>query len=187
MPLNSSSSRNSSPVPGDAEVSTTSGKRKVSSEIPRLVDNKRRHMERTLSQAQRDQLLLNSAKDYVVMKRDMMAAIDKSNQSLDQSIDKMTNCLTAIGEGIASGIKLMAQALIQQPNQYVPAPYPPQYMYGPPGMAAPSISMHNTPSTMSPSGQHNGLQNQYCATNSGNSLSSAGHTYYGNDNLDSNF
>ena len=132
MSLDSTSLKNS--LSGD--TNTTCNKRKTSSEIPRLVDNKQCHMEKHY-QAQRDQLLLNSAKEDVIMKREMMAAFEKSNQSLEQSIGKMTNCLTLLGEGIASGIKMMAQALMQQP----------QYMYGHPGMAAPTINIPSTSST----------------------------------------
>jgi len=51
------------------------GKVKVSvSNIPKLVDNKRRHMEKSLSQAQRDRLLMSTAKEDLLMKKDMLEA-----------------------------------------------------------------------------------------------------------------
>ena len=46
------------------------------SNIPKLVDNKRRHMEKTLSQAQRDQLLMNTAKEDLLMKREMVKSFE---------------------------------------------------------------------------------------------------------------
>ena len=68
-------------IPSDSTSpkNSSSGKKKStpkrrSTQIPRLVDNKRSHREKALSQAQHDQLLLNSTKEDVIMKREMMAA-----------------------------------------------------------------------------------------------------------------
>ncbi|CAH3023629.1 unnamed protein product [Porites evermanni] len=47
------------------------------SNIPKLVDNKRRHMEKTLSQAQRDQLLMNTAKEELLMKSEMVKSFEQ--------------------------------------------------------------------------------------------------------------
>jgi len=90
--------------------------------IPKLVDNKRKHMEKRLSQAQRDQVLMNSAKEDVIMKKSMMEMFEKSNKTLEDSITKMTTCLTSLGEGIAAGMQMLAMALSQ--NQ-APAPHHP--------------------------------------------------------------
>ena len=63
------------------------------SNIPKLVDSKRRHMEKTLSQVQRDQLLMNTAKEDLLMKKEMMELFQQSNKTLEKSISKMTMCL----------------------------------------------------------------------------------------------
>ena len=60
-------------------------------------------MEKALSQAQRDQLLMNTAKEDVFMKREMLKSFDQSNKIMKESIGKMTACLTSLGEGIATG------------------------------------------------------------------------------------
>lgn len=39
------------------------------SSIPKLVDNKRKHMEKKLSQVQRDQILMNNAEEDMQMKK----------------------------------------------------------------------------------------------------------------------
>ena len=57
-------------------------------------------MEKGLSQAQRDHLLLKQGKDDAAMKQQMVDAFDRSNQTLDNSITRMTNCLSSLGEGI---------------------------------------------------------------------------------------
>ena len=61
-------------------------------------------MEKTLSQAQRDQLLMNTAKEDLLMKKEMMESFQQSNKTLEESISKMTMCLTSLGDGIASGM-----------------------------------------------------------------------------------
>lgn len=90
-------------------------------------------MEKGLSQAQRDQILMNTAKEEVMMKKQMLDAFEKSNNTLDESLSRMTNCLNSLGEGISSGMKMIAMALAgapPQPNptQFVSAPtYQPNY------------------------------------------------------------
>ena len=96
------------------------GEVRVSS-IPKLVDNKRKHMEKRLSQTQKYQFLMSTAKDDLMMKKDMLEAFEKSNKTLDDAISKMTNCLTSLGNGIAQGMQMLATAMAN------PRPPPPHY------------------------------------------------------------
>ena len=73
-------------------------------------------MEKTLSQAQRDQLLMNTAKEDLLMKREMVKSFEQSNKSLEDSISKMTTCLTSLRDGIAKGMQMMAMSLSAQFN-----------------------------------------------------------------------
>ena len=73
-------------------------------------------MEKALSQAQRDQLLMNTAKEDVFMKREMLKSFDKSNKIMEESIGKMTACLTSLGEGIATGMRMLANAIADTPS-----------------------------------------------------------------------
>ena len=93
------------------------------SKFPKLVDNKRKHMEKGLSQAQRHHLLLKQGKEDALIKQQMVDAFDRSYQTLENSITKMTNCLSSLGEGIASGMQMLAMALAG-PQQQVRAQYP---------------------------------------------------------------
>ena len=90
------------------------------------MDNKRKHMEKALSQAQRDQLLVNTAKEDVFMKREMLKSFDKSNKIMEESIGKMTACLTSLGEGIATGMRMLANA-IADTRHPAPQAYPSQF------------------------------------------------------------
>lgn len=81
-------------------------------------------MEKSLSQAQRDHLLMSTAKEDMHLKKDMLAAFERSNKTLDDSISKMTTCLTSLGEGIALGMRMLAMALANPPANPSPAmPY----------------------------------------------------------------
>ena len=56
----------------------SNGKRKASDKTIKLVDNKRKHMERELSAAQRDKLLIDEAKEEKQFKKDMAQAMRDS-------------------------------------------------------------------------------------------------------------
>eukprot|EP00794_Sanderia_malayensis_P002149 gene2149-2445_t len=65
---------------GDETGESNMRKRKVmENPAPKLIDNKRRHMERQLSAAQRDQLHLNEAKEDSQFKRDIAKGMRQSN------------------------------------------------------------------------------------------------------------
>ena len=101
--------------------------------IPKVVDNKRKHMLKILSQSQIDQLLMNT------MKEDMLLNFG--------TITRITTCLTSIGDGIASGMELLAKALTQ--NQPV---HPPRFAN--PAFYYPTSQAHKYP------GQCGGLNTQ---------------------------
>ena len=111
-------------------------------------------MEKRLSQAQRDQVLMTSAKEDMLMKKNMLEMFDKSNKTIEQSISKMTTCLTSLGEGIAAGMQMLAMALSQ--NQPVVPPHHPGHAH--PYKAHPHV-YHNQYSSY-------GAPNQFAGSNS---------------------
>lgn len=77
-------------------------------------------MEKGLSQAQKDQALMNTAKEDVLLKKQLLEAFQGSNNSFDKPLSKMTNCLNSLGKGISSGMQMTAMALagtVPHPNQ----------------------------------------------------------------------
>jgi hypothetical protein len=105
-------------------------------------------MEKWLSHAQRDHLLLKQGKDDAAMKQQMVDAFDRSNQTLDNSITRMINCLSFLSEGIVSGMQMLAMALVG-PQQHVRAPYPP-HPYQPNFNGMPTIPILNFPNHYQP-------------------------------------
>ena len=52
------------------------------SNVPKLIDNKRRHLERTLSAKQRDALLLQEAQDDKSFRKDLTDALKESTKCI---------------------------------------------------------------------------------------------------------
>ena len=63
----------------------TCRKRVASNPVPKLIDNKRKHMEHQLSASQRDQLLMNESKEDADFKKNIAEGIRQSNQTFAQS------------------------------------------------------------------------------------------------------
>ena len=63
------------------------GKRKVGcSIVPRLIDNKRKHAERNLSAAQRDQLFMKEMKNDAEFRKDLLQIVRVSNDCFSNSV-----------------------------------------------------------------------------------------------------
>ena len=85
--------------------------------MPKLVDNKRKHMQKTLSAAQRDQVLLNKAKEDNQFRKDLAAAMRESTNSFSKALDGMSNSMVQIGAGISRSLEVMAHAMMAPTNQ----------------------------------------------------------------------
>lgn len=113
----------------EQSTSVSSGKRKSSSPIPKLIDDKRKHLERKLSAAQRDQLLLKEAKEDAQLKRDIAEAIRQSNESFSNSIQQMSNSMLQVAQGLSKSVEMMTKAMVAAP-QHTPAPFNIHPQYG---------------------------------------------------------
>lgn len=60
----------------------------------------------------------------------MLQTFEQSNKTLDEA--KMTTCLTSIGEGISSGMRILAMALANQTGAKSPPAHYKQQHYPPP-------------------------------------------------------
>ena len=141
-------------------------------------------MEKRLSQAQRDQVLMTSAKEDVLMKKNMLEMFDKSNKPLEQSISKMT-CLTSLGEGIAAGMQMLAMALSQ--NQPVVPPHHPGHAH--PYTAHPHVYHSQYSGYGAPNQQFAGSNSRINQTTSvlSSTLTGATQTLYDMDNSEGRF
>ena len=87
--------------------------------VPKLVDNKRKHLEKNLSSSQRDQLLINEAKEDKILRRNLCETMKQSNENFSKAIENMSRSMMQIATGISHSMQMMVHALSlqQQPVQ----------------------------------------------------------------------
>lgn len=102
---------------------TQSGKtnKRKAADIPRLIDNKRKHLEKKLTSAQRDQKLLEAAKEDACVRREMMDCFKESAANTAKAIECMSETMKGLSDGILQGMTLLANAIATpQNNTHVP-------------------------------------------------------------------
>ena len=98
-------------------------KRKNVSAVPKLIDEKRKHLEKSLSSKQRDQLLLREAREDATFRKDLCDSIRQSNDQFADAMKAMSNSFVQVAECM----KHSMDALLAMNN--APAPAPPM-MHG---------------------------------------------------------
>ena len=101
--------------------------KKAKSSVPRLIDSKRKHLEKSLSAAQRDQLLLKEAKDDAQFRKDLAQAMRESTESFTSSIKDISKAMTDLGQGLCRSLDMLSRSF-QPPapvnqNMFYQAPY----------------------------------------------------------------
>ena len=115
--------------------------------VPHLIDNKRKHLERKLSAAQREQLLIREAKEDAQFRKDLSDAMRESTASFTESIKEISKSMSDIGSGICRSIEMLSHVMLQQgqnQNQNM-------FYHG----QAPSYSQMLNPSWTNNNGGHN--------------------------------
>eukprot|EP00112_Aurelia_sp_Birch-Aquarium-sp1_P020804 Seg5442.1 transcript_id=Seg5442.1/GoldUCD/mRNA.D3Y31 product="hypothetical protein" protein_id=Seg5442.1/GoldUCD/D3Y31 len=87
-------------------------KRKANvSAVPKLIDDKWKHLQRSLSSAQRDQLLINEAKDDTSFRKELTEAMRESNETFSKSVESMSNSVKQLGDGICRSMEMLSRAI----------------------------------------------------------------------------
>ena len=84
-------------------------------------------MEKALSKAKCDQILTNSAKEDLIMKKQMIASLEESNKSLQSTMQKMTDSMSLMVEGISSRMMMIAMAMSGQTQHQFHPSHPVRY------------------------------------------------------------
>ena len=74
-------------------------------QIPRLIGNKRKHLEKTLSAAQRNQLLLQEAKDDAQFRKTLAETLQESNQVFTELLHGISQSMTDLGNSFCRSNK----------------------------------------------------------------------------------
>lgn len=108
-------------IPALSATTPVANKRKAKDACVKLIDNKRKNMERNLSAAQRDQLLLKESKEEMGFKKEMADIMRESSRNTATAITQMTTAIENIGTGLSRSIEMLATVFSQQ-QQCPPQP-----------------------------------------------------------------
>ena len=96
--------------------SAKQGKHKAVSAVPKLIDNKRKHLERNLSAAHRDQIFIKETKNDAEFRRDLAQAMRESNECFSDSVKEISKSITELSKGLCSSMEMLSWAVcVQQP------------------------------------------------------------------------
>ena len=104
-------------------VPPNSGKRKSGGSIvPRLIDNKRKYLERNLLAAQTDQLLMKEMKNDAEFRKDLFR---KLNDCFSNSVKEISESMSDLSKDLwAKAVELLSQTRVSQPQSLFPqAPF----------------------------------------------------------------
>ena len=106
------------------------GKKRVAyNPVPKLIDNKRKHMERQFSASQRDELLMNESKEDSQFKKDIAEAIRQSNETFAKSMQHTSMSMLQVAQGFTRSFDVLASVMANNPGQqYQYPPYQPNDM-----------------------------------------------------------
>ena len=107
------------------------GKRKVGGSIvPRLIDNKRKRLERNLSAAQRDQLFMKEMKNDAEFRKDLLQIVRESNDCFSNSVKEISKSMSDLSKGLSASVELLSWAIASQLQpQFPQAPFHPNVVY----------------------------------------------------------
>ena len=113
-------------IEGDSSTPNTSSTPKFNNKgkghdencVPRLIDNKRWHLEKRLSQSQRDEILLKEAKKEGLFKMKLCQTIKDSDKLFADAMSDMSKSFMLIAETIKISMQQMAMIQQQQQNEH---------------------------------------------------------------------
>ena len=92
-------------------------KRKVQSPVPKLIDNKQKHLEKTLSSSQHDRMLLKEAKEHTTLQKDLSECMGCSTESFTNAMNGISSTLVQLGKSICMSVEMLSQAMVSQQQQ----------------------------------------------------------------------
>ena len=85
--------------------------------MPKLIDNKRKHLEKTLSASQRDKMLLDEAKEDSKFRKDLSDCMNRSTESFTNAMDGINSTLVQLGKSICRSVEMLSRAMLAQQQQ----------------------------------------------------------------------
>eukprot|EP00112_Aurelia_sp_Birch-Aquarium-sp1_P020089 Seg509.14 transcript_id=Seg509.14/GoldUCD/mRNA.D3Y31 product="hypothetical protein" protein_id=Seg509.14/GoldUCD/D3Y31 len=93
----------------------------------KLTDNKRTKLEKPLSSQQRDQIMVQVAKDELEIKKRNAEILEQSTKGMEKMVETMAQSINSLGQQLGNGLLYLAQAMSSNPGYQVPQQqqYPP--------------------------------------------------------------
>ena len=111
------------PVDESKQPNASKRKRKsCQSQVPSLIGDKRKKMERQLSAAQRDKLFMQEGKEEKEFRREMAKAFKESNAIFAESIKAISSSMTALASSMQRSVDTSASQSRQRATLPVPQP-----------------------------------------------------------------
>ena len=108
----------------NASISTSDDSfQKCNAPTARFVDNKRKMLEKNLSDNQRDQVFLNLAKDQVLLKQKLIDGLTEAKKESNKALESISQSMVAVGEAIEDGLALLPTGLSGAQTQQAPRVY----------------------------------------------------------------
>ena len=102
-----------------------------SNSVPRLIDSKRKHLERQLSAADRNKLLINEAKEEAMFRKEMTEVIKESNLTFMKAMETFGTSMTAVAQSLSKSMENMTRAcIVNDPPFYHQASAPTPQCHG---------------------------------------------------------
>ena len=76
--------------------------------VPKLIDDKRKHLEKALSAGQRDQILLAEAKEEIETRRDLAKSLRYSTDSFNAALNNISGSMFQLDNSICHAFKSYA-------------------------------------------------------------------------------
>ena len=93
------------------EESNRKRKHESISKVPKLINQKRKHLEKNLSAAQRDKLLFEEAKEEVSFRRELSDSLKQLNDNFLKAMDSFNKTVSQLDNGLCRSIDILARAM----------------------------------------------------------------------------
>ena len=87
--------------------------------IPKLIDNKRVHLEKKLSSSQRDSILLAEAREDIALRKEVINSINNSNEVFSNAMTGISDSIKILSETMAKSMQTLAQCM-NPPQPQIP-------------------------------------------------------------------
>ena len=86
-------------------------RKSANSIIPKLIDNKRAHLEKKLSASQRDSIMLSEAKEDKSLRREIINSINNSNEIFSNAMTGITDSIKMLSKTMTTSMQVMSQCM----------------------------------------------------------------------------